>query len=334
MTAQFEKYLAGRAATVNAELARCMKTVDTAPAVLAHAMGYSLAAGGKRLRPVLLMASAEALGLAPRDVLPAACAIEMIHTYSLIHDDLPAMDNDALRRGKPASHMVYGEACAILAGDALLTLAFETCAQNASVKKIGPARTTAAIAALARAAGACGMVGGQTADIFAEGMPQGKSRRAAKLTEKGSPLAGKKDGWFLLPADAGELTKKKLLAYIHSNKTGALIAAAVEIGALLAGANENTLRHMRAYGRETGLAFQIADDILDVTADKESLGKSGGDEEENKLTFVSLYGLAHAGEAARICTGKALEHLSASGIDRKRAAPLESLARFITERTY
>ena len=330
----FTNYLETKAAVVEAELARRIDSLADAPSVLTHAMRYSLEAGGKRLRPALVLAAAQACGLEQDAVLPAACAIEMVHTYSLIHDDLPAMDNAARRRGKPSSHKVYGEACAILAGDALLTCAFEVCAQNAALKKVGPARTCAALAVLARAAGACGMVGGQVSDIFAEGILRGESVRAEKLAAEGSAIGKKKPAWFLLPAGNTEPSRENVLEYIHRHKTGALLCAAVEMGSLLAGAKGRQLDALRAYGQETGMAFQIVDDILDVAADRKKLGKSGGDAASGKLTFVTLYGLDNSRELARTCIDRARRSLASTGLNAKRLAPLNGLAQFIMDRTY
>ena len=332
--AVFEKYLKAKAALAERGLRRYTAALSGAPAVLADAMNYSLAAGGKRLRPALVMAAAEAFGLDGGDVLPAACAIELIHTYSLIHDDLPPLDNDNLRRGLPTNHRVYGEAGALLAGDALLTLAFSVCAQNAANKKIGPARALAAAAVLADAAGACGMVGGQMSDIFAEGIMKGESRRAKILARQNRVLSAKPPEYFLLPAGRGKASKEKVLGYIHRNKTGALLAAAVEMGARLAGAGGARLAAMRGYGRETGLAFQIADDILDVTADRGKLGKSSSDAAADKLTYVTLYGLEKSRGAARACITRANRHLEKTRLPSKRLEPLRALARFILERTY
>ncbi|MGB9826016.1 MAG: polyprenyl synthetase family protein, partial [Desulfofundulus sp.] len=227
----FEAYLAEHAERVDKALAEYMPTLPAPAKELEKAMRYSLFAGGKRLRPILALASAEAVGADPAVALPAACALEFIHTYSLIHDDLPAMDNDDWRRGKPTNHVVFGEAQAILAGDGLLTQAFYILATGPYPPSVGREQILAAIAEIAGAAGAEGMVGGQSADIRA----QGKS---------GDP---------------------ETLYYIHTHKTGALLKASVRVGALLAGASSSVLSSLTLYGEKLGLAFQISDDVLDST---------------------------------------------------------------------
>ncbi|MDD4003957.1 MAG: polyprenyl synthetase family protein [Elusimicrobiaceae bacterium] len=330
-TCNLEKYLSGKASYIEKRLARRILSVPDTPAALLDAMNYSLSAGGKRLRPALVLAAAEAFGLKASDAEPAACAIEMVHTYSLIHDDLPALDNDTLRRGKPTSHTVFGEATAILAGDALLTLAFETCAACAGKSSVGPARTLKALALLARAAGASGMVGGQSSDIFAEGLLNGDTRRSCAVK------TGVKKGisYFTLPPGRKTPGKADILRYIHLHKTGALLRCAVEMGATLGGAGAGDLARMRAYGDSAGLAFQITDDILDVTADKKKLGKLGSDAANGKLTYVTLYGLDAARSHARRQTSKAAAALNGiRGADRRKLAPLYALAEFMLGRTH
>lgn len=229
------------------------------PAHLAKAMRYSLFAGGKRLRPVLLLAAHSLLREDPSPALPFAAAVEMIHTYSLIHDDLPAMDNDDLRRGKPTSHKVFGEALAILAGDALLNLAYE--AMSAS----GHPRALAALAVMAKGAGSCGMIAGQAADIWMED----------KEPDEG------------------------MLLYIHRHKTADLMTAPVEAGLLLAGADESLLRAGKAYGLHLGLAFQIVDDLLDELGDEAQMGKKlRKDQSVGKLTWPGVYGIDRAKKEA------------------------------------
>jgi geranylgeranyl diphosphate synthase type II len=239
-------------------------------------MAYSVFAGGKRLRPRLLLAACEAVNGAYDDTAVGfACAVEMIHTYSLIHDDLPAMDDDALRRGKPTSHIKYGEAKAILAGDALLNLAFE--AMAACVADNPRKRTARAMAVIAKASGASGMIAGQAADMEYEG----KNINADTLT------------------------------YIHANKTGALITACMEAGAILGGAADETVREYARVGRNLGLAFQIRDDILDVTATLEQLGKPvRSDERNRKNTYVSVHGLERAREEYKKISAGILEDLN------------------------
>ena len=241
------------------------------PEPLRSAMNYSLLAGGKRLRPVLLLASYNMLETDVTPALPFAAALEMVHTYSLIHDDLPAMDNDDLRRGKPTCHKVYGEGMAVLAGDGLLALAFETMAMS------GHPRAFAALGELALRCGTRGMVAGQCADLQAE--------------ETGG--------------DA------ELLRYIHLHKTADLLTAPVVMGLTLAGADEKLIDAGRAYGQNLGVAFQIIDDILDVTGNEAVLGKHiGKDAQENKCTWVSVYGLEKAREDAARYTAQAIESLA------------------------
>lgn len=245
---------------------------------LYDAMQYSLLAGGKRLRPVLLLETCRMCGGEVDQVLPFACAIEMLHTYSLIHDDLPAMDNDDLRRGRPTNHKVYGEATAILAGDALLTAAFETMLEQGGT--LPPERVLAAAACLGRAAGARGMVGGQALDMAGEG-------HALSLSE---------------------------VEELQRLKTGALIAAAVEMGCILAGGSAEDRAAVVRYAQKLGLAFQIRDDMLDVSGDEQTLGKPiGSDAENEKTTFVTLKGLERCQELVEELTGEAQQALSPFG---------------------
>jgi geranylgeranyl diphosphate synthase type II len=233
-------------------------------------MRYSVFAGGKRIRPVLLLATNKLCEGKEADALPAACALEMIHAYSLIHDDLPAMDDGQLRRGKPTVHIQFGEAIAILAGDALLTLAFEALA-------LCPEKIVAKLVLeLAHASGTMGMVGGQVVDIE----------------------------W------TGKDLEAPTLEYIHAHKTGALIAASVRMGAISAGADDDALKNLTHYGRSLGLAFQIADDILDVESPSEVTGKdSGADAARGKSTYPALFGLAESRERCQILIEQAKESL-------------------------
>lgn len=292
---EFDDYLSERRALVERFLDRSVPPEDTPPETISRAVRYSLFAGGKRLRPILVLASTEAVGGEIEEAVPAAAALEMIHTYSLIHDDLPAMDDDSLRRGQPTSHVVFGEAIAILAGDALLTHAFRVLASGSS--RMDAAKRLEAIALLADAAGASGMVGGQVADLEAEG-------RAV-------------DG------DA--------LEFIHRHKTGALIRAACEIGGLLGGGTKNQINGLRRYGENIGLAFQIVDDILDVTGSADVLGKSAGkDEKVGKATYPQVHGIDNAQERASKLVAEALEKLVPFG---DGARPLALLAKRILDRT-
>ncbi len=246
---------------VEAYLERLSFSETAATAGLDEAMRYSLLAGGKRIRPVLCLAAARSAGTDPADVLPAAAAIELIHTYSLIHDDLPAMDDDELRRGRPTSHVVYGEAVAILAGDGLFAEAIRLFCER---QKADPDRVLAALAELTRATGAEGMVGGQYVDVAA----------------------------------AGGLDAERLRE-LHMLKTGRLIAASVAVPLLLAGLPATEMDAYRRFADELGVLFQIVDDILDVTGSDEQLGKPhGSDERHGKVTYVSLFGLERARELA------------------------------------
>jgi geranylgeranyl diphosphate synthase type II len=290
----FQVYYKRRQHLVEKALAACVPALK--PLRLRQAMRYSLLAGGKRLRPILVMAAAEACGAKSAQVLPTACAFEVLHTYSLIHDDLPAMDDDDLRRGRPTLHKAYDEATAILAGDALLTLAFELVARNADSARVGPAAAVEASRLLAVAAGAQGMVGGQQADLLGEGH---------KVS-----LAG--------------------LKAIHAGKTGALITGACEVGAVLAHASPARRRALRNYGRHIGLAFQVADDILNVVGEQKKMGKrTGSDQALGKATYPALVGLVRARRIAQnewVLAERALKPLGSAG------EPLRQLARFVIER--
>lgn len=262
---------------------------------LAEAMRYSVFAGGKRLRPALVLECASLLGADVEDAMPAACAVEMIHTYSLIHDDLPAMDDDDLRRGKPSCHKAFGEATAILAGDALLTLAFETVARTAGNKDAAYGRD--AVLALAHAAGPLCLVGGQVLDMDGE--------KAASSIEE--------------------------VEAIHDHKTADLLAVSCVLGGIAGGASKENIAKLDRYGRALGHAFQIADDILDVTSTPEELGKSiGKDAETNKATYVTLLGLDGAKEAADtfvVASEDALKDFGTSSTEF-----LLALARYVVER--
>jgi geranylgeranyl diphosphate synthase type II len=295
MTETANDYLARRAADVNAWLDRFVPSEATPPEKLHRAMRYSLFAGGKRLRPALVLAAGEALGAAPDLLMPAACAIEMIHTYSLIHDDLPAMDNDDLRRGRPTCHRAFGEAVAILAGDALLTQAFRVLASEAGA--LDPARQVRVIREIASAAGTVdALIGGQMADIESEG-------------KQVTPAA---------------------LEYIHRSKTGAMITASVVVGGIIAGGTEIQIERLRAYGERTGLAFQIADDILDVTSTSDELGKTPGkDQAARKATYPAVHGIEASRTRARELVEEACEIVAGLGVE---AGALEAIARFVVAR--
>lgn len=265
------------------------------PGILRDAMNYSLIAGGKRLRPSLCLLSAEMFG-DPEQALDLACAIEMIHTYSLIHDDLPAMDNDDLRRGKPTNHVVFGEAYAILAGDGLLNSAFEVMLRSAKQHRSSGLDFTAAIEIIAHAAGTKGMIAGQAADIGFEGSQLGKD----------------------------------VLEYIHERKTGALIKASVTSGAALMCADKEEIEALEIYGGCIGFVFQIIDDILDETGVAESLGKTPGkDAASDKQTFARLYGIEESMNIARQKTDEAIISLERFG---RRSEYLKAAAEYLFTR--
>jgi geranylgeranyl diphosphate synthase type II len=289
-------YLAKKKELVDKALEALVPPAKTFPPAVFEAMRYSLFAGGKRVRPILAVAAAEALGAKTASLLPAAGALELIHTYSLVHDDLPAMDDDDLRRGRPTCHKVYGEAIAILAGDGLLTMAFEALSDPRRLKAIPAPRLLAIIREIATASGVFGMVGGQVVDIQSEGKEMD------------------------LPT----------LEYIHTHKTGALIRASIRVGALYAKAGERQFAALSRYGELVGLAFQIADDILDLTGKEEEIGKDvGSDLEKGKMTFPSFYGLEESRRRAVEVVDKAVAVLK--GFDKK-ADPLRDLARYIITR--
>ena len=295
MTPDFDlkQYLETRRLRVEEALEVALPQQDGPETRVVEAMRYSLFAGGKRLRPILCLAASEAVGGDLRAAMPAGCALEMIHTYSLIHDDLPAMDDDDLRRGKPTNHKVFGEAIAILAGDGLLTEAFVLLSDYNSLL---PERAVQVIGVIAEAASYRGMVGGQVVDILSQ------NKRADLET----------------------------VQQMHSRKTAALIAAATESGALAGKGSEAQVAALARYGRAIGLAFQIADDILDIEGDTELLGKTtGADEARGKVTYPAAVGLERSRQAANEMVNDALAALE--GFD-DRANPLRSLANYIITR--
>ena len=267
------------------------------PETLYESMRYSLLAGGKRLRPILCLASCELVGGNPAVAMPTACALEMIHTMSLIHDDLPAMDNDDYRRGRLTNHKVYGDDVAILAGDALLTYAFEHVAT--ATQGVPADRVLRVIAGLGKAVGGEGLVGGQIVDLASEGNPD---------------------------------TTLEILNYIHNHKTAALLEIAVTSGAILAGATDDQVQHLRDYAQRIGLAFQIVDDILDITSTAETLGKSiGKDVAAQKATYPSLWGLEESRRQADKLIDEAKAALDSFG---PASQPLRAIADYIVARTY
>jgi geranylgeranyl diphosphate synthase type II len=287
------EYVARQQARVDDALERWVPPDSTLPESIHKAMRYSLFAGGKRIRPILCLAAAEAVSDAPAGVESAACTLELVHTYSLIHDDLPALDNDDLRRGVPTCHKVFGDAIAILAGDALLTLAFQVLAQL----ECGADRKVALIAELSTAAGTVGgMIGGQVCDLEGEGR---------------HPNAA-------------------LLETIHRAKTGALLRASLRMGGIYAGADHKQLDALSCYGKHVGLAFQIIDDVLDVEQPSEALGKTAGkDAQQHKITFPAVYGLERSRAMAE--EERLAAHLALRPFD-ERAERLRELADFIVHR--
>lgn len=291
-----KEYLKRRQRLVEGALKRWVPGGREFPPQVYRAMSYSLFAGGKRLRPILALAAAEAVGGRVADALPLACSLELIHTYSLIHDDLPSMDDDDLRRGKPTSHKVFGEALAILAGDALLTEAFHLLTRPDLMRGVSSKRRLRAINQVAKAAGSYGMIGGQVMDMASE----------------------------------GQEIEPQLLEYIHSHKTGALIAASVGAGAIIGGASPSQWRALNRYGETMGLAFQVIDDLLDARGEEKKLGKAvGKDQAKGKATYPALFGIDESRRKAEVLVGEALHHLQPFN---GRANPLREIARFILER--
>jgi geranylgeranyl diphosphate synthase, type II len=286
-------FLASRTERVNRALDRLLPSAATPPATIHKAMRYSLFAGGKRMRPALCLAAAAACGGRESDALPLACAVECIHTYSLIHDDLPAMDNDDFRRGKPTNHKVFGEGIAVLAGDALLTQAFEIVAQSRGWLRYSHQRL---VLELARAAGSLQLIAGQVADLEAEG----------------KRISGQH------------------LRYIHERKTSALLCCSVRLGGMSANCTAAQLNALTDFGYHVGLAFQVIDDILDVTQTSEALGKTAGkDTKAQKATYPSIVGLEKSRRIAAELTEKAFAALNPF---RGRAVALEALAEYLLKR--
>ena len=292
---ELKHYLAGRQKEVDRALDRFLPKGSTPPATIHKAMRYSLFAGGKRLRPILCLAVAEACGGKITAALPFACAVECIHTYSLIHDDLPSMDNDDLRRGRPTCHKVFGDGIAILAGDALLTIAFEIAAKGKPTSRYS---LRGIFHEIATASGSQNLIAGQVADLEAEG------RRINRAQ----------------------------LRYIHENKTAALLTAALRLGAMAANASAKQLATITKFGGSLGLAFQVIDDILDVTQTSEKLGKSAGkDIVAKKATYPAVIGLEKSRAEARRLTAKAHGALKSLG---ERGAVLRALADYLLQRDY
>jgi geranylgeranyl diphosphate synthase type II len=292
---EIDKYLAAQSAAVNKALNGYLPSAGTRPGTIHRAMRYSIFAGGKRLRPALCLAAAAACGGSSRAAMPLACAVECIHTYSLIHDDLPAMDDDDFRRGKPTNHKVFGEGIAVLAGDALLTQAFEIAALDGDRPRY-PLQTI--VLELAHASGSLQLIAGQVADLEGEG----------KRLSVGQ------------------------LEYIHLRKTSALLCCAVRLGGMSAGCSAVQLKALTEFGTRVGLAFQIIDDILDVTQTSEKLGKTAGkDTATRKATYPAILGLEKSRRIAEILTRKAFEALKTF---RGRAVELDGLAAFLLKRDH
>ncbi len=290
-----KSYLQERAAEVDAALDRFLPKAKEQPGTIHEAMRYSVFAGGKRLRPILCLAAAEACGGDPESAMPPACAVELLHTYSLVHDDLPCMDDDDLRRGRPTCHKVYGEGMAVLTGDALLTESFLILAETPPAKRY-PASSY--IADLALAGGSMGMIGGQVMDLEGEGKKLSKAQ----------------------------------LVKIHKAKTAALLTTSIRLGAMTANATEAKLESLTVFGQALGLAFQVIDDILDVTQSTEKLGKTAGkDEAVDKATYPSIIGLEKSRKEAAKLTKQAMAALEPFG---KKAQHLSQIAAYLLERDY
>src|SRR3712207_4463092 len=292
---ELKAYLAARQKEVDRALNRFLPKESARPATIHKAMRYSLFAGGKRLRPILCLAAAEACGGPTAAALPLACAVECIHTYSLVHDDLPSMDNDDLRRGRPTSHKVFGEGIAVLTGDALLTVAFEIATHADPTRRYSLRDMLREIAV---AAGSRKLIAGQVADLEAEGQP---------ITRAG-------------------------LRYIHENKTAAMLAASVRLGAMSANAKPAELDAISAFGAALGLAFQVIDDILDVTQTSEKLGKSAGkDVAAQKATYPAVIGVEQSRKEAQRLTNEAHASLDILG---EQGETLHALANYLLDRDY
>ena len=288
-----KKYLEQRTVSVNRALNEFLPRASTKPTTIHQAMRYSLFAGGKRMRPAVCLAAAEACGGSEKDALPLACAVECIHTYSLIHDDLPAMDNDDFRRGKPTNHKVFGEGIAVLAGDALLTQAFEIAAKSRGWPRYSHRDI---LLEIAQASGSLQLIAGQVADLEGEG----KKISAAQLK------------------------------YIHERKTSALLCCSVRLGGMSANCTAAQLKALTGFGYNVGLAFQIIDDILDITQTSEQLGKTAGkDTKAQKATYPAIVGLEKSRALARQLTNRAFAALK---IFKGKAAALESLADYLLRR--
>ncbi len=291
---------------IEENLDKYLPEVDSYSDILRQSMIYSVKAGGKRIRPVLLLAVCETCGGTLEDAVPFACALELIHTYSLIHDDHPSIDNDDLRRGKPTNHKVFGDDMAILAGDGLLNSAFDIMLGEI-IRDISQGKVKAAFE-ISQAAGVKGMIAGQTVDVLMTGSQCRKG--ISDLNTK-------------LDREATSKESENILNFIHKNKTGALIRSAVRAGAVIAGANIKVLEAMTEYAENLGLTFQIVDDILDIVGDEAVLGKkTGADQELGKMTYPAVYGLEASYEKARQSTERAIKALEITGLDTEFLAQM------------
>lgn len=294
---EFKQSLKEKSNYIEKLLSEYMPKEDGYQSIIMEAMNYSVQAGGKRLRPILTLEACKIVGGNEEDAIPFAVAIEMIHTYSLIHDDLPALDNDDLRRGKPTNHKVFGEAMAILAGDSLLNYAFEIMLSN-SINKENPEKYLKAINEIAKSAGIYGMIGGQVVDVQSE----------------------------------NKTILKDKLDFIHLNKTAAIIVGCMRAGAIIGNANEDDLEKITKYGKNIGLSFQIVDDILDIIGDETKLGKHvGSDIENHKSTYPSLLGLEKSREIATMLIDEAKDNIKSLPSE---SSFLDGLANYITDREY
>lgn len=293
-----QKYLNTRKKIVDDALEKFLPKRGKYPSIIHKSIRYSVFAGGKRIRPILVLLSAETLGKSYKRVLPTACAIELIHTYSLIHDDLPCMDNDDYRRGMLTNHKVFGESIATLSGDALLTHSFELISKNKEINGVKPENVLKVINIISKACGTFGLIGGQVVDILSEGKKVSKSK----------------------------------LKYIHTHKTGALICASLQAGAILSDAKDKEYNALTKYGKNLGLLFQIVDDMLNVTGDAKKLGKSvGSDAKRKKITYPSLFGIKKSKEEIQKLREKAKREVS---IFKTKKNLLCELVDFIIEREY
>ena len=298
MQFDLKKYLKEKKRIIDKWLEEALPPENTYPEILHKAMRYTLFAGGKRIRPILMIASYDTVKRPSKydEIIPFACGIEMIHAYSLIHDDLPCMDDDDFRRGKPTNHRVFGEAIALLAGDGLLTEAFSLMSRKH--KKLSPTKALLSIQEIAKAAGISGMVGGQVVDFQSQ----------------------------------GKKVDKKTIEYIHNSKTGALILASVRVGAIIGEGDKKALDALTKYGKAIGLCFQVMDDILDIEGDQEILGKDiGSDIEKEKATYPAVFGMESSKDKVKELLDEAITALDSFD---KNAEPLREIARFIVKRSY